>query len=508
MTKLLCPVSGAHISQYFGENPWLYGYGADGHHGLDYGVVVGTPVRAAANGTLTAGDQGTAGFGLYLRQEIDGGRLYYGHLSQVVKTGTVKAGEVIALSGNTGNSRAPHLHFELRIDEVAVDPLPYIMSEEEEAVMDVVTYLLYPQYQSPTEDNSDSLTSMIGKKFKKLKLIDPDAGMASYDPTGQFILARLFPAWADIKGDALERIYWICGEDGAKPFFDHLKPRILACMRKGIRHFELLNEPVVTNLEEAQALADFCLALVLLMAELGASLWIPSWSDGNPAGFLGVELMVPAIREARNHGGGGTNHGYGAPSVMDDWEWHALGVRKLIDLLYAAGLERDNTRTWWLQTEAGIDGKILNDGHLGWTTFKEWVYPDQYGLGQGLLTEERYFLQMVALDNKMHELVPECGGIFWFVSHPYSDQKTYNVTYTLLKMALDSRVESETETTPYLPYYTESGVTDPATVLEKTRWWLEEMQRQFEAGNVARADEIRLSLIQWMYERENALKAG
>lgn len=512
MIKLLCPVPGARISQYFGENPWRYGYDGSGHHGIDYSVVVGTPVRAAADGVVTAGDQSGAGFGLYLRQEIAGGLLYYGHLSRVVKTGAVRAGEVIALSGNTGNSTAPHLHFELRVDGVAVDPLPQIMSEEEEAIMGAKTYLTYPQYQSPTEEKESSPTSQIGKRFKKLKLIDPDHGMAAYYPAEQFILARLYPAWGGAQGDDLERTYWLRGTKGAEEFAVQIKPRVLKCAALGLRHFELINEPVVTNLADAQALAAFCLRLAQIVNSWQLSLWIPSWSNGNPPELLGVELMVPAIREARAGGGGGCNHEYGAPSVMDGWPDMAGRCRQIIDRLYAAGLEREDSRGWWLITEAGIDGKILNNGKLGWETFKKsWVYPAQYGLPAGQLTTERYFLQIADFDNRIRAEVPEVGGIFLFVTHPYSDQQTYNVPLELLELVLASHVDETAGETPgstYLPHYTEADVWEPAVVLEKSRWWLEEMQRQFEVGNTARADEIRLSLIQWMYSRENALKAS
>jgi hypothetical protein len=61
---------------------------------------------------------------------------------------------------------------------------------------------------------------------------------------------------------------------------------------------------------------------------------------------------------------------------------------------------------------------------------------------------------------------------------------------------------------PYLPEYVEANVTDPATVLEKTRWWLEEMQRKYETGEIEAAEQIRLSLIAWMYSREQLLKSG
>ncbi len=59
---------------------------------------------------------------------------------------------------------------------------------------------------------------------------------------------------------------------------------------------------------------------------------------------------------------------------------------------------------------------------------------------------------------------------------------------------------------PYLPEYVEAGVWDPYGIIDKTTWWLEEEQRQREAGNTARAQEIRLSLIRWLETRREHLR--
>jgi hypothetical protein len=69
-------------------------------------------------------------------------------------------------------------------------------------------------------------------------------------------------------------------------------------------------------------------------------------------------------------------------------------------------------------------------------------------------------------------------------------------------------VQESVDAAAYLPHIVEADVWDAPTVLEKTRWWLEEEQRQREAGNSQRAQAIRLSLIGWILERELRLKAG
>jgi len=90
---------------------WSKGY----HTGVDYAVPIGTDVLAVADGTITNANWGKS-YGTQLVQSVNGGWFIYAHLSStLVKAGDkVKAGQVIAKSGNTGNSTGPHLHVELR----------------------------------------------------------------------------------------------------------------------------------------------------------------------------------------------------------------------------------------------------------------------------------------------------------------------------------------------------------------------------------------------------------
>lgn len=85
------------------------------HRGVDIAVPVGTPVLATRNGKVVfAGERGGYGWAVILEHH-DGDRTLYGHNSRLkVKEGeTVEAGTVVALSGNTGRSTAPHVHYEL-----------------------------------------------------------------------------------------------------------------------------------------------------------------------------------------------------------------------------------------------------------------------------------------------------------------------------------------------------------------------------------------------------------
>ena len=98
------------------------------HEGIDIGVSSGTPVHAAAAGTVIhAGWLG--GYGnLVVIDHGNGLSTAYAHNSSfVVGTGaSVGKGFVIALSGNTGSSSGPHVHFEVRVNGAAVDPLGYL----------------------------------------------------------------------------------------------------------------------------------------------------------------------------------------------------------------------------------------------------------------------------------------------------------------------------------------------------------------------------------------------
>ena len=122
------PVSSGYVSSGFGARSRPKAGASTYHQGVDIAVSIGTTVRASSGGTvITAGWVSGYGNAVYIRH-ADGVVTRYGHLSKIlVSVGeTVTQGERIALSGNTGNSTGPHLHFEMRINGTAVNPLNYI----------------------------------------------------------------------------------------------------------------------------------------------------------------------------------------------------------------------------------------------------------------------------------------------------------------------------------------------------------------------------------------------
>jgi murein DD-endopeptidase MepM/ murein hydrolase activator NlpD len=103
--------------------------GRDGpHRGLDIAVAVGSPVRASGGGIVSRAGEDPE-YGLYVLLQHPGEYLtMYGHLSRILVAAesTVAPRQVIGLSGNSGRSTAPHLHFEIRQREASLDPLTLV----------------------------------------------------------------------------------------------------------------------------------------------------------------------------------------------------------------------------------------------------------------------------------------------------------------------------------------------------------------------------------------------
>ncbi len=110
------------ISSPFGKR------GSGMHNGVDLAVATGNLVKAAKSGkVIFAGYASGYGYAVYIKHD-DKTTTRYGHNSKLlVKTnGFVYQGETIALSGNTGTSTGPHVHFEIRINDKPQDPLKYL----------------------------------------------------------------------------------------------------------------------------------------------------------------------------------------------------------------------------------------------------------------------------------------------------------------------------------------------------------------------------------------------
>lgn len=122
--SLIRPVSGI-ISSRFGASSSIR---SSSHTGLDIATSSGTPIAAAASGTVTfAGWKGSYGNLLVITHE-NGVQTYYGHCSALYASvgQTVSQGETVAAVGSTGNSTGSHLHLEIRVNGVAYNPQNYL----------------------------------------------------------------------------------------------------------------------------------------------------------------------------------------------------------------------------------------------------------------------------------------------------------------------------------------------------------------------------------------------
>ncbi|MGV9450623.1 M23 family metallopeptidase [Streptomyces sp. NPDC003635] len=125
--KFALPVAQHGLSAYYGQAGinWM-----SVHSGIDFPVSYGSTVMAATDGTVRT--QWNAAYGnMMIVTAMDGTETWYCHLStyQVASGTTVKAGDAIAYSGNSGNSTGPHLHFEVRPGGgSAIDPLAWLRS--------------------------------------------------------------------------------------------------------------------------------------------------------------------------------------------------------------------------------------------------------------------------------------------------------------------------------------------------------------------------------------------
>lgn len=119
--RYVMPIKGNYVTSHYGYRPQF----GRTHKGIDLRAAVGDTVYSAFSGRvrLTRFERGGYGFYVIVRHE-NGLETVYGHLSRfLVKPDQyVKAGQPIALSGNTGRSTGPHLHFETRFMGYAINP--------------------------------------------------------------------------------------------------------------------------------------------------------------------------------------------------------------------------------------------------------------------------------------------------------------------------------------------------------------------------------------------------
>ncbi|SFR78108.1 M23 family metallopeptidase [Sphingomonas jatrophae] len=126
------PVNGVSFTSGFGVRSDPFRGSAAMHAGVDLAGAIGTPIYATADGVVNWANW-RGGYGNLV--EVNHGRgivTRYGHLSQIIvhPGQRVRRGELIARMGSTGRSTGSHLHYEVRIDGRAVNPIPYLQTAD------------------------------------------------------------------------------------------------------------------------------------------------------------------------------------------------------------------------------------------------------------------------------------------------------------------------------------------------------------------------------------------
>jgi murein DD-endopeptidase MepM/ murein hydrolase activator NlpD len=135
------PLEGARLTSDYGMRTHPVLGKRRKHNGIDLAAPTGTPVYATADG-IVGKAQWFSSYGLYIR--VDHGadlETRFAHLSKLaVAAGErVKKGDIIGYVGSTGRSTGPHLHYEVRIDGVAVNPIPYMVETQAQQEFALVT---------------------------------------------------------------------------------------------------------------------------------------------------------------------------------------------------------------------------------------------------------------------------------------------------------------------------------------------------------------------------------
>src|SRR4030095_16762312 len=127
------PVKTAEFTSGYGIRSDPFRGGAARHAGIDLAAPIGTPIYATADGIVSDPGYNNGGYGNLIK--VDHGRgieTRYGHLSAILVTAgqRVGRGQMIGRMGSTGRSTGSHLHYEVRIDGRAVNPIPFMKSND------------------------------------------------------------------------------------------------------------------------------------------------------------------------------------------------------------------------------------------------------------------------------------------------------------------------------------------------------------------------------------------
>ena len=309
------------------------------HRAIDIACPTGTELLACMDGALT-GEWTTLG-GHVARIATGDTVVRCCHLNDpIFGSKQVKAGDMAGLSGDSGarypipgGSTGPHLHWEVKINGVAVNPTEYVKMKKTNN-----------HYENrPTEAQ---LQREAASNHQIVKSVWPFPAIP-----GKTCISR---HW--IGGDHEEQKYVDRGVTGAQELFQRELP--LYQQYPGL-HWEVLNEPDTSTLAKCRMLCVFLVEYARLMHANGFKVGGPATGQGRPednpdstsaqkTAALGPAYMVMDLI---------TFHGYYCPpQCLPDNDWHTVRYRKIKTDLAAAGFF---PTVKWVETEAGIDRGVI-----------------------------------------------------------------------------------------------------------------------------------------------------
>ncbi|MES2172801.1 MAG: M23 family metallopeptidase [Pseudomonadota bacterium] len=122
------PVEKLILTSNFGVRSDPFNRAARMHKGIDIPGPIGTPIHATADGIISRAGWASGYGNLVQISHGSGMETRYGHMSKllVAENSYVKRGQIIGLMGSTGRSTGSHLHYEVRVDGAAINPLPFV----------------------------------------------------------------------------------------------------------------------------------------------------------------------------------------------------------------------------------------------------------------------------------------------------------------------------------------------------------------------------------------------
>ena len=440
------------------------------HWGIDISCPDRTPVYAAHAGV--ARYEWTEMGGYCVRLTGDGITTRYVHIgSYTVNDGeSVESGVELGRVGKTGSAwTGYHLHFELHIGSERVDPLEYLGGQ-------VAKLSLHFQ---GLPDWAARVVKTYWPMPAWVKAINPPAPDVFPDTK---VLGR---AWQRPDNNQFESDCVASGADGGIRYFEY--HRQLYESRRGIvTAWEFVNEPILQTIHQAYQYTDALNAWNGRMHANGFKTCGGCISVGNPrlAAFGEDNQIVAILAPALHQCDYWSYHAYwdGRYNPADNWWAHRY--RLIVDAAKGMGI----TLPPLILSECGCDrGGGVNDG---WRARMSWA---------------DYWADLQAFDREICKDSYVLAATI-FTCGPTTEWRNFEIDKAQAEVIGRTRLGEVTPPAqqPHEGLPTDETATDAKTLVQKSRWWLEEEQRQREAGNTAYAERIRLALIQLLYRAERA----